>query len=101
MTNHYREQFTWAFDPAVGVVVAGGNNDGGRGANLDSVYRTKDGVTFDTLPTLYERIEAGCMAIIDDDEVLHFGGNYHAMKCLGERERWKIFGLCDLFGEII
>ena len=83
MTNYYREQFTWAFDPAVGVVVAGGNNDGGRGANLDSVYRTKDGVTFDTLATLYERIEAGCMAIIDDDTVLHFGGNYRARENCG------------------
>ena len=78
---NYREQYTWSFTPTVGLVVAGGNNDGGRGANLDSVYRTMDGVTFDTLPSLYERIEAGCLVIIDDDEMLHMGGNSQVMKC--------------------
>ena len=83
MTYNHRDLPTWAFDPAIGLVIGGGNNDGGRGSNIDSVYRTMDGVTFDTLPSLYEKIESGCMVIVDTDEILHIGGNPHVIiKCM-------------------
>lgn len=63
------------YSPEVGLVVAGGNKDGGRGNNLDSVYRSWDyGYQWEALPKLPNRIEAGCLLILNNDEIVHLGG---------------------------
>jgi len=63
------------YTPEVGLVVSGGNFDGGRGDNTRSSYRSKDGaVTFEKLPDLPIRPEAGCVVIVSEDEIFRLGG---------------------------
>merc|ERR1712117_46434 len=62
------------FSPSVGLVISGGNIDGGRGDNVDKVYRTRDGVTFEELPDLPEPVDLGCLVIVDDDQMIRLGG---------------------------
>ena len=66
------------YTPEVGLVVSGGNFDGGRGDNTRSSYRSKDGaVTFEKLPDLPIRPEAGCVVIVSEDEIFRLGGKYN------------------------
>lgn len=66
------------YTPGVGLIVSGGNFDGGRGKHINSTYQSKDGgVTFNKLPDLPGwKPEAGCVVIVSDDEMFRLGGRY-------------------------
>ena len=66
------------YTPEVGLVVSGGNNDGGRGNSINSTYRSQDnGQTFEKLPDLPYRPDGGCVVIASQDEVFRLGGKYY------------------------
>merc|ERR1712117_333047 len=66
------------YTPEVGLVVSGGNLDGGRGKHINSTYQSKDGgVTFNKLPDYPgPKPEAGCVVIVNDDEFFRLGGRF-------------------------
>ena len=55
---------------SIGLVMVGGYNT----ASMDSVMATRDGVNFDALASLPQGCDSGCLAVIDDQTLLHSGG---------------------------
>ena len=61
-----------AYDPLWGLVIAGGVNS--LGADLDTVYVTSDGASFNLLTELPRPKELHCVAIVDEDALFVAGG---------------------------
>ena len=66
---YYSAWRAWDFNPAVGLVIAGGHNNK-FGSEISRDY----GVTFEELPLLPKALYAGCIVIVNSSQTFYFGG---------------------------
>ena len=69
INKYYSAWRAWDFNPAVGLVIAGGHkNQFGSEITIDY------GVSFQDLPPLPKALYAGCIVIVNSSQTFYMGG---------------------------